>query len=540
MGIAVSIVSAVLKSVVGDKLGSGLAKDLIGISIDGVSEKGINEIADFINNRRSKIDSILSRVDNDYVVAEIKGLLLKVEITDEVLRQCRYNSKNLFVFLLIKYCENKKKGYIEYEREIKQCLFDVAEALFKIAYESEDFGERVLIHISNSVDDANLEIQQLSIYMKENLNKLDVDSQIVLNILWTILEQIQKIHMQSNIASNIIFAEKNFINNKKEDYIKNWNNRLFLHIDNDENPITLADAFIMPDYVMNKSMKRIGFSKNDTLNKIIEKFIEYDKTSTMLISGEPGMGKSSIISWIANEYRNDDRIIILRFRDWKRSILKKTLLSAIRNKLDCENADLEDKVLILDGFDEMKALDIREKLLADFINEIKDFNNFKCIITSRPVYIDSSNFQNYLKLKVFDISRIEDFHKIVTEERLDQREKIESNLEVLGIPVILYMAIMSGVDISQNPTKPELYRRIFSEEGGIFDKFCFEEGGYDVGQHILRSSENIKKYLKFLREVAFEMFRKDDLPLIISECQLPELTFHGKSISILGTFSSMN
>ena len=43
---------------------------------------------------------------------------------------------------------------------------------------------------------------------------------------------------------------------------------------------------------------------------------------------------------------------------------------------------------------------------------------------------------------------------------MDKKENIESNLEVLGIPVILYMAIMSKVDISENLSKPEIYNRM--------------------------------------------------------------------------------
>ena len=106
----ISSVSAVLKSVVEDKLGSGLVKDLIGISIEGISEKGINEITDFINRGKSKIDSILSNENMksmgipedkiDFVVAEIKELLSKIDITDEVLRQCKYDSTNLSFFFV--------------------------------------------------------------------------------------------------------------------------------------------------------------------------------------------------------------------------------------------------------------------------------------------------------------------------------------------------------------------------------------------------------------------------------------------------------
>ena len=61
MSIAVSCVSAVLKSVAGDKFGNGLVKELIGISIDGISQKGINEITNFIEVEKSKIEYILSR-----------------------------------------------------------------------------------------------------------------------------------------------------------------------------------------------------------------------------------------------------------------------------------------------------------------------------------------------------------------------------------------------------------------------------------------------------------------------------------------------
>ena len=43
---------------------------------------------------------------------------------------------------------------------------------------------------------------------------------------------------QNNDSASI--KEEKFQNNKKEDYIKNWNSRLFLHQDNDKRPITLA------------------------------------------------------------------------------------------------------------------------------------------------------------------------------------------------------------------------------------------------------------------------------------------------------------
>ena len=338
-----------------------------------------------------------------------------------------------------------------------------------------------------------------------------------------------------NDESNAVIQNRveKFQNNKKRDYIDNWNSRLFLHQDNDENPITLADAFIMPDFQMHKSIKRIGFSEDDTLDKIIEKFAAYDKTSTMLITGVPGIGKSTITSWIANQYREDDTFIILRFRDWECEELENGLVKAICNTLKCRYSDLNNKILILDGFDELKSLDIREEVLNRFFSEILDWKNIKIIITSRPVYIASEYFQNVAELSTFDMEKIESFFKKITGYELAKKEKIESNLEVLGIPVILYMAIMCGVDISDNPTKPELYNRIFAQKGGIYDRFSMEGIGYDEGSQLLRNPKNVQEYLKFLGSTAFKMFEMHSQRLNTKDCEISELELGEKKVSVL-------
>lgn len=211
MGVTASIVSAVLKSVVGDKIGSGLAKEIADISIDGMSEKGIKEITDFINREKNKIDNILSKENMksmnipedhiDYVIAEIKDLLLEVEITGEVLRQCEYDRMKLSALWWEKYCEHKN-DHIECESDIKRGLFAVSEALLKLMYESEGFEKDFLIQISNSVDDTSIEIQRISDYLDKNISKLDTDNQKILNILQNILDESHITGMQENDNSS--------------------------------------------------------------------------------------------------------------------------------------------------------------------------------------------------------------------------------------------------------------------------------------------------------------------------------------------------
>lgn len=410
----------------------------------------------------------------------------------QVLEEC-VNDDKYVQFKILLYQELSKDNYVELYRAVE---------LWQRDEENSN-----IVRIEHNIDEVRQGVREIK--------------QAVLN------------EKMENEENSLTIHNVKFQYDKKRDYIKNWNSRMFLNQDNDENPITLADAFIMPDYKLDTSIQKIGFSDNDALDKIIEKFIEYDKTSTMLITGVPGIGKSTIISWIANKYKDFDNIIVLRFRDWEREELEKGLLKSICISLECKKRDLERKILVLDGFDEAKSLDIRDRLLNDFFTNIKDFENFKCIITSRPDYINSNNFSCVVRLNEFDIKRVEDFVKIITGDVLENCEKIESNLEVLGIPVILYMAIMSSVDISENPTKPELYNRIFAESGGIFDKFYDGVNQYSEGSQILRNSENVRKYLFFLRETAFKMFEKKDLVLTKDEYKIPELSYQGYSVSIL-------
>ena len=252
----------------------------------------------------------------------------------------------------------------------------------------------------------------------------------------------------------------------------------------------------------------------------------------MLIVGAPGIGKTSIVSWMANQYKKNDDIIILRFRDWEREELGNGISAAICRTLDCSKRDLENKIIILDGFDEIKVLDDGKNLIRNFLDDVLDFKNLKVIVTSRNDYIEYELFQYAFGLLPFQIDEIKQFYHMITGSEL-KSDLNNSNLDVLGIPVILYMAIMSNIDITKEATKPELYNRIFAEQGGIFDKFSFCGEGYDYGNQILRDKKNIKKYLGFLQETAFRMFDADKLSLHIEEDKIPKLSFQGTEVSIL-------
>lgn len=503
------------------------------IVFSGFISKVVNDIVDISKDKIIK--AVKNRkVKNQNLESQIYNITIDVlnDITDNMYKN---NQDNIYdaAEILLKSFKYDKGNELE---NIKSCL----QIIYINVDENKCMVFKRLFYEEIGKDEYSELYRAILLLLLEQKNQYAhaVNEQLYQKLI-KIEQKIDKLNQkldekkednENSIAQDTSVKIKN---DKKQDYVENWNSRMFLHQDNDEKPVTLANAFITPDYKVYKSLKQMNFSDDDVLDDIIEKFMEYDRTLTMLITGVPGIGKTTITSWLANKYKENNNVIILRFRDWESDELEDGVLKAIYNTLELKKKDLENKILVLDGFDEMKSLDIRDKLLSNFFNDIKDYKNFKCIITSRPTYIQEKHFHVTLELEEFDIDKIERFFEKITGEKLKNKEKIESNREVLGIPVILYMAIMSNVDISENPTKPELYNRIFSEEGGIFDRFYDGKNEYSKGAQILRNSDNIKIYLKFLQDIAFNMYVKKRLSLDKNEYNIPELMFQGNMISVL-------
>lgn len=527
MGIAASIVSAILKSEVGDKLGSGLAKDLIGISIDGISEKGINEITDFINREKSKIDSILTKENMesmrvsenniDYVVTEIKELLSKIDITDEVLRKCKYDSMNLSAFLWNKYKECKN-DYIEYESEIKQCLFAVAEALIKLVCDSENFEKNILIHINNSVDDTSVELQKIADYMEDNFDKLNTDNQAVLEILQMILEQ-----NQEGSAKNK--ARRQPVKSRTQEYADKWEANMFLNDfdKRDQNAgtnVKLKEVYLeehLPHYIWYKNNE---IEPSTDIKELLSEYINDKRDRKMLlILGQPGIGKSTLITWITVNFagRAND-ILVYKFAsdlkniDWE----SEKISTRILNELDLKYNDLNGKTLILDGFDEVSIGNNRRKYILNnlYNNWIYDkvIDDFSLIITCRENYVqafEKLNFKHII-LQPWNELQIRSFCNIFQEKTKNSVsettiKKLLEKKEILGIPLILYMIMALNISIEKEGSIVDVYDKIFSLEGGIYDR-CIDNKKFAENHRICNVKEEIHQISK---EIAVWMFENE-------------------------------
>lgn len=495
MGFTASVVTAVLKAVVGEKFGGGLTKDLIGISIDGITEKGINEINDFINREKSKIDSILSKENMesmgisedyfDYVVTEIKELLPKIDITDEVFRQCKYDSMNLNVFLWDKY-KKYKNDYIECESEIKRCLFAVAEALNKLVYESENFEKDVLIHISNSVDDTNVELQKISEYMDNNFGKLNTDNQAILEILQIILKQNQEESTKNK-------DNKQKIKSRTQEYADKWKENMFLN-NFDKHDGDIGINVKLKDVYLEKHLPYFRWRNNEgdpdtKLKKLLSEYIyTQDKRKMLLVLGQPGIGKSTLITWIIINFKKVvENILVYQFASDLKNMdvcnLDKDKKVITLGELELSVDDLEGKILILDGFDEISLKRDRTEVLNRLYKYlIKEdlLRKFSLIVTCRENYIQNVYRIDcdYVTLQSWGVSQIQSFCKVYSKKTKSDISdstmmNIIKNKDVLGIPLILYMVLALDISVEKEGSIVDVYDQIFSlKEGGIYER-CF-------------------------------------------------------------------
>lgn len=516
MSIAVSIISAIIKSVVKCKVENELSNKLIGIAVDSVSEKGIRKINDFINNGKSKIENILSEekmrsmdIQKDniaYIVAEIKELLSYIEITDETFRQCKYDSLNLCSVLWNEY--NKNKTYIECESDIKKSLLSVSEILIELLRESEGFVEEISIQISNTVDDTREEMRKEFNILKENFNKLDSYSQMILDILLKILVQNQISNIQKE--------------NRTQEYVDKWNANMFLNDfdewdENDGVNVKLSDVYLdthLPHFIYGNNKK-----KSTDLKKFLARYIETRSQNEMLlILGQPGIGKSTLITWITAHFiEKVDDILVYRFAsdlkkvEWK----SENITEKILKELGLSNEELNKKILILDGYDEISVKDDRKEILDQLYWELVKNNTIKCfslIVTCRVNYIkDIESIQcKYITLQSWNKYQIKSFFTIFKEKTGSNiaqytLKNIYENQEVLGIPLILYIVLALNISIEDNYSIVDVYDQVFSLEGGIYGR-CFQRRQYESPHRI----NVIKKQIHQLsRNIALWMFENN-------------------------------
>ncbi len=335
---------------------------------------------------------------------------------------------------------------------------------------------------------------------------------------------------EANVAE---YHSKVYIENRAKEYADKWDKNVFLNDFNEEDEnagvnIKLRDIYkevCLPHYIWETNTKQ-----SDKLRNLLTKYIiNNNEKKMLLILGQAGIGKSTLITWMmANLVEKGDNIYVYQFASDLKNInwLGDNILCKILKTLRLGYDELENKTLILDGFDEIYVTGDREKILSKLNQELADIKvlkRFSLIITCRENYVYKVNRIecDFITLQTWDDDQIKSFCEIygekststVSETKID---RILENKEVFGIPLILYMVLALNIAIEKNASLVDIYDQVFSlDRSSIYDR-CIENSRY--GQEHRISKIGIKQQIhQISQRIAFWIFENNDDKASISQ-----------------------
>lgn len=278
------------------------------------------------------------------------------------------------------------------------------------------------------------------------------------------------------------------------DYVKSFGSVLFLHKGEDRQAITLKDIYVQPSY---RFSVRSSVKETDAdFMEVLRQFGEREDNRVMIIEGDAGVGKSSLISHLC--YQNEKRLQQNESGIWKDSNVYCVRLRNLTTNRNFKEVPVQEilkelglpshtelgnrDVVLLDGFDELCMMDGMTEFAEHILSEIiRGFSGVHIIITTRPKFIDMTKLKQqglgtdiiYILLNHFDIGKreewIQKYRLICGKEDYPKLERIrmidnEASDGICDTPLALYMLAAGKItdDAWNNPWV--LYHQIFCEE----------------------------------------------------------------------------
>lgn len=400
----------------------------------------------------------------------------------------------------------------------------------KLGYIGNEYSEGSKVLLTNDekmILDAGKELVDKTICsllpFEENILNSKLDH--IYSKLDQILNEQTPINVQTPINNiPVIEGNEDCITNDVEIYFDEWNKKLFLH--RNMNPgIRLCELFIFPRYSYKQEYKDF-----DDLEKVLDRAVTQIH-KILIIQGHPGIGKSSLVTYIVTHFGTKEKYICIRFGTVEERNVKD---AGVFWKCLKKIFSINKKIVILDGFDENIYINDKTKFTVELINLAKE-DNCTLIILTRANYIEFNKKEYEAYFQIADVITLKNFKS----DKIDKfQEKYVSKLmsnvnvqalhddeEIFGIPIILYMIFAMDVDIKDINSRYELYDRIFSPVNGIYEKCYFN--GERYGNILRKLSVDEKTVLDIIaHSIAYKMYinsestpriAREDVDEIISE-----------------------
>ncbi len=491
-------------------IGEAIIGEFISKVSDSIVEISKAKIKEAVKNRKDKhqspesqIYNIMVDVLNKITYGEYENDQDKIyDAAEKILKSFKSgidNSENNIKLGLSEICENVDENKcidfmkLIYRELSKENYSELYREIRLLQYEKE--GNKTS-RIGQKVDEIQNGVQEIN----ERLNKIET------NKYNSIVDQGKIVKKES----------------RTQEYANKWNTNMFLN-DFDEWDENAGVNVILSDVYFDKHLPHFIYGNNKKestdLKKFLTRYIETKSQNEMLlILGQPGIGKSTLITWITAHFTEKvDDILVYRFASDLKNIEWKSenITERILKELGLSNEELNEKILIFDGYDEIGVKDDRKEILDQLYWGLVKNNTIKCfslIVTCRVNYIKGFERvqSNYITLQSWDKEQIKSFCNIfcrITNISLDTEaiENIIKNKEILGVPLILYMVLALNISIDKEGSIVDVYDKIFSLEGGIYDR-CIDNKSF-ADRH--RVGKMKKQIHQISRDIAIWMFENN-------------------------------
>lgn len=333
------------------------------------------------------------------------------------------------------------------------------------------------------------------------------------------------------------------------DYVKSFGSVLFLHKGEDRQAITLKDIYVQPSY---RFSVRSSVKETDAdFMEVLRQFGEREDNRVMIIEGDAGVGKSSLIAHLC--YQNEKRLQQNKSGIWKNRNVYCVRLRNLTTNRNFKEVPVQEilkelglpfhtelgnrDIVLLDGFDELCMMDGMTEFAEHILSEIiRGFWGAHIIITTRPKFIDMTKLEQqglgtditYILLNHFDTVKreewIQKYRSICGKEDYPKLERIrmidnEASDGICDTPLALYMLAAGKItdDAWNNPWV--LYHQIFCEElsnteyNKLFSPTAYTHGISRYNDVLYRISA----------EISYKMYRTGNKKLYVLQEEIEEI-----------------
>lgn len=324
-------------------------------------------------------------------------------------------------------------------------------------------------------------------------NSEPIDSELTKTILTLISQIDNEINQDADWSLTLERTEelqrKSFLSARP--FAESFEDTLFADEDSD---ITV----ILSDVYTNSILNVESEDFHDTFEKLTNHFVYkendidtsdtkiWQKWNRFLIEGQPGMGKSTLVKYIATKYLNrelfTDRVVFFISGKSLRNS-KGNPLNDIQDTIGFDDFhDHPEIVLILDAYDEISYISRNVSNNQEYTEQLNDAVD-KCtlIVTCRPGYITSKYFlraemegfnsrqrRSFLSAYFKKKHLPKDEAKALIKEYTSGIEQLSPELgakELVSIPMLLYIIASKKLHISEIQSRYNLYELLFTYDG---------------------------------------------------------------------------